>query len=127
LLNTRAAEPGNPAEAIADYVQAQRVRKEVLQICEQWLATHAASPASENPESEQEQKKGAAERYWVMASQGEAYLGLGLPEKADSVLQQAYALAPETWMKTSTEEQLAKLRGLLATNPLRFIAAESNL
>lgn len=122
LLNTRAAESQVPAEAIADYVQAQRVRKEVIELCEQRLAAQAASQTAEGPQSEQEQKKSAAERYWVMASQGEAYLGLGLDGQADHMLQQAYALAPETWMKTTTEEQLAKLRGLLANNPLRFIA-----
>lgn len=123
LLNMRAAGSAVPAEAIADYVQAQRVRKEVIRLCEQWLATQTVSQASEGAQSAEEQKKEAAERYWVLASQGEAYLGLELNEQADQVLQQAYALAPEPWMKTSTEEQLAKLRELLVTNPLRYIAA----
>jgi tetratricopeptide (TPR) repeat protein len=122
LLNTRAAEPAAPAaEAIADYVQAQRVRKEVVTLCEQCLAVQADSQATDDSPSEQEQQKDAANRYWVLASKGEAYFGLGLNEQADQTLQQAYALAPEPWMKTTTEEQLAKLRTLLANNPLRFI------
>jgi tetratricopeptide (TPR) repeat protein len=124
LLNARAAEPTAPtAEAIADYVQAQRVRREVVALCEQWLTAHPALPAAADEPSEPEQQKDAANRYWVLATQGEACLGLGLTEQADQTLQQAYALAPEPWMKGSTEEQLAKLRGLLASNPLQFINA----
>jgi hypothetical protein len=38
LLNVRAANAAEPAEAIFDFVRARHVRKEVLSICEQWLA-----------------------------------------------------------------------------------------
>ena len=58
LLNVRAAHatvlaqhsvapaetPARLAEAIADFVQAQRVRREVLAICDQWLAAHPTRP-----------------------------------------------------------------------------------
>src|SRR5262249_15952802 len=37
LLNVRSAKAISPAEAIADFVQAGRVRREVIQICEEWL------------------------------------------------------------------------------------------
>ncbi|MFD2718131.1 TRAFs-binding domain-containing protein [Hymenobacter monticola] len=124
LLNARAAEPtASAAEAIADYVQAQRVRKEVITLCDQWLATQAAFQALGEPAAGPEQQKDAANRYWVLASKGEAYLGLGQPEQGNQTLQEAYALAPELWMKASTEEQLAKLNELLATNPLQFITS----
>lgn len=128
LLNMRAAEPTAPvAEAIADYVLAQRTRKEVVDICDQWLAARATAPAStdDDPLAEPEQQREAAERYWVMANQAEAYLGLGQDEKANQLLQQAYALAPEAWMKTTTDEQLDQLRELLAVNPLQHIAPAS--
>jgi tetratricopeptide (TPR) repeat protein len=126
LLNARAAEPAaSAAEAIADYVQAQRVRREVITLCDQWLAAQAAFQAAGEPLSGPEQQKDAANRYWVVASKGEAYFGLGLSEQAAQTLQEAYALAPEPWMKASTEEQLAKLRGLLARNPLQYIMAAS--
>ena len=39
LLNVRAANAASQAEAIADFVQAERVRREVVQICEEWLAS----------------------------------------------------------------------------------------
>lgn len=126
LLNTRAAEAAAPpAEAIADYVQAQRVRKEVVTLCDQWLAAEAASQADEDVPSEQERQKEAADRYWVLASKGEAYFGLKQKEQADQTLQEAYALAPEPWMKATTEEQLAKLSGLLDSDPLQYIKAAS--
>jgi hypothetical protein len=126
LLNARAAEAATPvAEAIADYVQAQRVRREVITLCDQWLAAQAAAEPTAGSQSEEEQQKEAGRRYWVMASQGEAYLGLGEDEKAKQLLEQARALASEPWMQDSTEEQLNKLRGLLAANPLQFIASTS--
>ena len=37
LLNERAAHPVGFGEAVADFVQARRVRKEVVSICNQWL------------------------------------------------------------------------------------------
>lgn len=121
LLNKRAAESKVPAEAIADYVQAQRVRKEVIELCNQSLAVQTFPRTPEVYQSKEEQQKEAAERYWVMASQGEAYFGVGLFEEANRIIQYAYAIAPEPWMKVTTEEQLAKLRVLLANDPLRFI------
>ena len=124
LLNTRSAVPTAPAaEAIADYVQAQRVRREVIMLCDQWLAAQAASQAAAELQPGPEQQKDAANRYWVLASKGEAYFGLGQREQADQTMQEAYALAPEAWMRATTEEQLAKLSGLLAINPLQYITA----
>ncbi len=40
LLNVRAANTKDPAEAIADFIQARRVRKEVVAICECWLTAN---------------------------------------------------------------------------------------
>jgi len=121
LLNIRAAESESTAEAIADFVQARRVRKEVIALCEQWLSAQAASQTAEDLPTAEDLKKNATERYWVLASQGEAYVGMGQEKEAGRILQEAYSLAPETWMKGTTEEQLGKLRGLLASNPLRYI------
>jgi hypothetical protein len=119
MLNVRAAEAATPADAIADFVQARRVRQEVAGICEQWLAARAvqSGPAvAADP-------KNQADRYWVLATQAEAYVGLGLEEQAAKALAEASALAPQPGMKESTDGQLAKLRELLAVNPLQFIKA----
>lgn len=119
LLNVRAATTADAAEAIADFVDARRVRKEVLQICTQWLQENPL------PDLQGAPAKAMADClkswYWVKATMGEAYLGLGEADQARQVLEEAYAKAPEGWMKSSTEEQLARLRPLLENSPLRFI------
>jgi hypothetical protein len=105
LLNVRAAHTTNRADAIADFVQAQRVRKEVLSITQ--TLDIAALPA--------------ADRYWVMATIAEAHLGLGHEAESQTKLQEAFAVANAEWMKDSTQEQMEKLRQLIANSPLKYI------
>ena len=103
LLNVRAANAASNPEAIADFVQARRIREDVLKICEPLLA---------NADLSKEQK------YWVRATMAEAYAGLGDETKAEAKLEEANAYAPLPWMKETTEKQLAALRGFLANSPL---------
>lgn len=109
LLNVRAANPANRAEAIADYVQAQRIRREVLSICEEELSKGSLP---------NEQK------YWVLSTMAEAYLGVGDEANAEKSLQEAAAMASAEWMKESTTEQTRKLRDLLKDSPLKYVKAE---
>ena len=126
LLNVRAAlkAGSDPAEAIADFVTAQRTRRVVLRLCESLLESKPAP-------------KGADE-YWIKASMAEAYAGLGDDAKAQELLEAARAVdmsvpsfdskleaarepartPPPAWMIQSTADQLARLRGLLAESPL---------
>lgn len=121
LLNIRAAATADPAEAIADFVEARRARMEVLQICEQWLNDNPLPGNNYSiPNSTSNTLKGV-NWYWILATMGEAYVGLGEEAKAQEILNEAYAKAPESWMKQSTEEQLNKLRPLLANSPLEYI------
>ena len=106
LLNVRAANSKNRAEAIADYVQAQRIRKEVLDIAEKLLDTENL-PAND--------------KYWAMATIAEAHLGLGDEVKSQEVLQKAFASNPAGWMRDSTEEQLKNLKKLLDDSPLKYV------
>jgi tetratricopeptide (TPR) repeat protein len=119
LLNVRASQETNRAEAIADFVEAQRVRKEVLDICNQWLANNPMPDANTVPANAVTEF--LQSWYWVKATMGEAYLGMGEEEKAKKELQEAYSKAPEGWMKESTEAQLVKLKPLLSDSPLKFI------
>ncbi len=116
LLNVRAANTGDPGEAIADFVQARRVRKEVVEICGQWLAANPAPSASEA--SEVALKKYQDAKYWVLATLAEAHVGLGEEEKAQDSLKEAYAAASANWMKQATQKQLDALLPLLAASPL---------
>jgi hypothetical protein len=94
------------ADAVACFVHAGKVRREVLNICENVLETEKLSDEH---------------KYWVLATMAEAYLGIGDEERAEHKLQEAVRVASAPWMKNSTNEQMAKLRKLLADAPLKFI------
>jgi len=135
LLNTRAAHgvelakksadapeaASHIAAAVADFVQAQRVRKEVLSICEQWLKSNPVPPEESTAEAK---KQYLNSKYWVVASQAEAYLGMGKQKEAEDTYEQAYTFAPEGWMIDSTKEQRAKLEALLTESPLKYIKGD---
>ena len=97
------------AEAVACFVDAAATRREVLQICEGVLASEKLL---DDP------------RYWVLATMAEAYLGIGDQAGTDRALGEAFKIASAKWMKDSTEDQMNKLRGLLADSPLRFVRAD---
>jgi len=127
LLDLRASRAADPADAIADFVLARRVRKEVRQICEKWLAENppATAPAGAAPQAARQAAQQAAEhRYWILATLGEAMLGLG-DAAARQQLDTAYAAAPYTWMADTTREQIAKLEPLLADSPLKHLQPAS--
>ena len=113
LLNERAAHPAGLAEAVADFVQARRVRQEVISICDQWLDLNpppALVPAGSKME---------VIRYWVLATLAEAHIGREDEAMGQQLLAQAFAIAPEPWMKQTTQDQIEKLRTLLAASPLK--------
>lgn len=119
LLNIRAVNHLDPAEAIADYVQARRVRHEVLVLCENWLKNNG-QPSDPDPTA-QVQIEYRRSRYWVLATMAEAYLGLDDEAKSQELLTQALAIAPEQWMVDSTQDQMKKLRPLLTPSPLMHL------
>lgn len=104
LLNVRAGHFKSKAEAIADFVEARRVREEVLTICEPLLKRDDLSKA---------------DKYWVRATMAEAYVGLEDKKKASQKLKEAEAFEPLPWMKETTEKQLAQLKLFLADSPLK--------
>jgi hypothetical protein len=97
------------AEAIYCFVRAVRVRREVITICEALLGTG---------------KLPDEEKYWVLATMAEAYLGVGEEAAAQQKLQEAFALTSAQWMKDTTQEQMAKLRRLLVASPLKYIKTD---
>jgi len=125
LLNVRAAQTGDmaPAEAIADFILAQRTRRRVLRLCEALLQ---AKPGPRG-----------ADEYWVKATMAEAYTGLGEDAEARNLLESARKVdmavplhdldaevtrpspsAVPGWMIQSSEDQLRRLRELLTRSPL---------
>jgi hypothetical protein len=111
LLNIRAANAQSRAEAVADFVQAERVRREVIDICKAEMK-NGGPPGDE-------------QKYWVMATWAEALLGTGDEDGARRKFEEACAFIPHPeenkWMKESTEGQMDKLRALLADSPLRYV------
>jgi tetratricopeptide (TPR) repeat protein len=87
------------ADATADFVLAERIRRRVLTICDQLLSEGTGLHLEE--------------RYWVVATMAEAWTGLGEDSKADESLLQAKALSPPAWMVETTERQLVALKKLL--------------
>ena len=103
LLNVRAAldeKLGARAEAIADFITARRIRRQVLQLCQVALG---AQPRD----------------YWILATMWEAAVGLEDDAAAAKWEERAKALATEGWMLESTRSQLERLKGLLQSSPLK--------
>lgn len=119
LLNIRSGESTDPAEAIADFVQAKRARKEVLSICEKWMKENPLPEGKDvTPKVLEEYWKS---RYWVQATMGEAYMGLNNEANAMRLLEDAYSKPSAKWMQESTQTQIEKLRTLLNNSPMDLI------
>ena len=103
LLNVRGSESsGN--EAIADYVTADRIRKQVINICE---------------ELRDENFENRSDKYWVLATLEESYLGLGLYDKYNEIKAESEQLAKNKWERETTDNQINKLSKLLEKSPLQ--------
>jgi hypothetical protein len=101
LLNLRALQflqSGNRDEAVADFVLARRVRKDVIRY---------ASALADKLEDRDN-------RYWVIASLYEAAVGLG-DSQAAAWETKAKAMDVPAWMQETRESQAAKLGQLLET------------
>ena len=123
VLNIRAAHAASPEEAVADFVQARRVCREVVEICQNWLG-ETEPPDGEDATGDEAAKYNES-KYWVLATLAEAYVRLGDEARAEDYLRQAYALNPPAWMQGSTEEQLGNLRELLSDSPLKYVKADA--
>jgi hypothetical protein len=101
LLNLRALQflqGDNRDEAVADFVLARRIHKDVMRY---------ASALADKLEDRDN-------RYWVIASLYEAAVGLGDAQAADWETK-AKAMDVPAWMQETRESQAAKLRQLLET------------
>jgi hypothetical protein len=100
LLDLRALESlkaGNKDEAVADAVQAKRVRRDVIRYATPMLGQESGDP-----------KK----RFWVVATLWEAALGLGDGAEAARWDAEAKTLAVPAWMQETRVEQGNKLQKL---------------
>ena len=119
LLNARSS-ISDPAGAIADFVQANRVRTRVVQLCEAALQVErsrsAAGAASSASGGE------VTRRYRVRAAMAEAQLGLGNQDEAKKWEAEALGIEAPQRLKEETTRRLSRLGALLSQSPLRFLA-----
>ncbi|HEV7330040.1 MAG TPA: tetratricopeptide repeat-containing protein [Flavisolibacter sp.] len=123
LINHRpeTKEYSQPHEIIADLVLANRIRREVLNMCEKdWQrleskqGTAKEKLANENPDLAASQKQMENEqRFWILVNRAEAHFGLGEMDAYNEAKLQASQLPHEPWMMASFEDQVEKLRVVL--------------
>lgn len=98
LRSLSALKSGRRDEAVADTVQARRIRREVMRYAEQTLANEMTNE----------------KRYWVLATLWEAAVGLDDKGGAEKWEAQARGLKVPGWMVESTEKQLSTIQTTLA-------------
>ncbi len=91
-ITTDAKEAGE-LHAVAGYV-----RRKVIAICKQVLAS--GDLGNEN-------------KYWVLATIYEAFVGLGQEDETEKWRQETFNMRVPEWMYTTTKDQIDRLRGLL--------------
>lgn len=121
LMNVRTASPldDKDTEKIADLVFANRLRREVLELCKQELAGIAEgekrAAGAESCKLQEDQKEHLAyQKFWCLATKAEAHYGLGEMADYEKTRADAQALDHAGWMLQTLDQQIASLRGLLA-------------
>jgi len=108
------------SEKIADLVWANRVRREVVEICEEELEDldsetgREDSASGELPQERAERLR--IERFWCLAAKAEAHVGLGEMRKYESTFAQMAQLNPDEFMRHAFEERINGLKELLESH-----------
>lgn len=114
LMTLRAASPLDltDQERVADLVTANRIRTEVLELCQQELVRIEARLTSvvDNESREHQVRQDAEWRFWCIASMAGAYYGLGSWPDFQKARQAALDLRPADWMVATLEKYIAILR-----------------
>ena len=102
-------------EAVADHVQARRIRREVLAICDRLLAEGSLHPEPGRAGGGWDDHRRPAaldDAFWILATKVEALAGLRDAD-AEPLLAEAVAKAPQPWMADTMTKQIDKLKALL--------------
>jgi hypothetical protein len=119
VLNMRAGSPldATNEEKIADVVTANRIRVEVLDLCAEELngiRDREQRPGTgPDPIREAEAGRDQEQKFWCLATQAEALLGLGRLDAFEAVRLETRAMPSQTWMVECFEQQIDRLRKLL--------------
>jgi hypothetical protein len=117
LLNVRADSELDETdnERVADLVWANRIRSEVIELCQRDLA-EIAERETRVPDEAEKLGWGARyreQRFWCLASVAEAYFGMGDFSRYAQARADAVAASHATWMVETVDGQIFKLKDLL--------------
>ncbi|WP_153800555.1 TRAFs-binding domain-containing protein [Foetidibacter luteolus] len=119
LLNSRATTllDGNRDERMADIIWANRIRRDVLKMCDRDAAKIAAmeaqAGASATVVSEDQLGIINEQKFWISVNKAEAHFGLGEMQAYEQSAGAARLVPHEEWMMESFTKQLEKLRVLM--------------
>jgi hypothetical protein len=117
LITLRAASPldSTDQERVADLVGANRIRSEVLDLCQKELVKIEArlNSAVDHESREHQVQQDADRRFWCIASMAGANYGLGNWPEFEKLRKAALSLKTADWMVSTFEKYLAMLRGPL--------------
>lgn len=104
-------------ERLADLVWANRIRREVLSLCERDLKAFRArkrpppaEPASPGPD---QNARALEQEFWFLATKAEGHFGLGDMAGFEAARAEAVTLNPPAWMLETLDGQIARLKDLL--------------
>lgn len=105
-------------DRIADLIWANRIRREVLTLCDQELAelrTRARRLKEiTDPVNKLEQgARDSEQKFWCLVTKAEAHFGLGEIEAYETCSSEAQALQPASWKIETFQRQIARLKVLL--------------
>lgn len=123
LINNRSetAAFSKQQDIIADLILANRIRQEVVSMCDrEWTrlqekqaAAKDAMASISNELAASQQAMENEQRFWILVNRAEACFGLGEMEKFRTAKREAAGISHQPWMMTAFEEQIKKLRVLL--------------
>jgi Tetratricopeptide Repeats-Sensor len=124
LLNARAntSLDATKEDQIADLVWANRIRRDLLALCEQEVKEirERESRIGPNVDSVRADQKAydSEQKFWCLATKAEAYFGLGQLDDHERILSEMRELGAPKWMIETFGQQIEKLRNLLAKTGL---------
>jgi hypothetical protein len=119
VLNLRMDSPldSTKEEQVADFVWANRIRREVLLMCErekQEIFQREQRTVSNADQFKRDQEaRDREQKFWCLATEAEAYFGLGEFDQYEKTRAEAQATPHATWMLETMEQQIERLSKLL--------------
>jgi hypothetical protein len=104
-------------EQIADFVSANRIRREVLLLCErekqEILQREQRTVLKADQVKQDQEARDREQKFWCLATKAEAHMGLGQFDEYDKTRAEAQAIPHAAWMFETMEQQIGRLSALL--------------